>query len=323
MKRNLRWIRRLTGCALVGCLPCLQTHGAPLQTADVPHEPAWVLHLDLDAFRQATLGQHLLAEMEKEEHRKKLAAFQAVFRFDPRTALHGLTLYSVSKAQEDGVLLVYADVDAAQLTALAQGAKDHRTLAHGTHTIHHWVDDKRPRTPEGPARTYAAIYQSRIVLFGQRPKRVMQALDTLDRKQPNLTTNARLVSAVPQNAFLVGVARGGALPGDDPQAAVFRQSHLVTLSVTEATQQLRGRLVLETANEEVATQVENVVRGLIGLLALQQKPEVQKLVRALSVERNQNRISLDLTLPVQEIIQQMQAATTAASQKTENSGNRP
>lgn len=313
----------MTGCALVVCYPSPKTHGAPLQAADVPHEPAWVLHLDLDAFRQTTLGQHFLAELEKEDHRKKLTAFQAMFRFDPRTALHGLTLYNVSKAQEDGVLLVYADVDATQLTALAQGANDHQTLAHGSHTIHHWVDDKRPRTPEGPARTYAAIYQSRIVLFGQRPERLIQALDILDRKQPNLTTNTRLASAVPQNAFLVGVARGGALPGNDPQAAVFRQSHLVTLSLTEITQQLRGRLTLETVSEEVATQVENVVRGLIGLLALQQKPEVQKFVRALSVERSQSRVSLDLTLPVQELIQQMQTARIVPAQNTENPDNRP
>jgi len=297
---------------LAGLLAGSPLAAAPLQPADVPHEPAWVLHFDLDAFRQTSLGQQILTELQKEEHRKKLDAFQAMFRFDPRTALHGLTLYSPTKAQEDGVLLVYADVDAAQLTALAQGAKDHQTLAHGSHTIHHWIDEKRSGSSGTPARTYAAIYQSRVVLFGQRAQRVMEALDLLDRRQPNLSTNTRLVSALPKNAFLVGVARGGGIPGDDPQAAVFRRSSLLTLSITEATQQIHGRLALETEGEEAAVQIENIVRGLIGLMALQQdKPETQRLARSLSVERNQNRVTLLLTLPVQEIIQQMQANAAA------------
>lgn len=282
---------------------------APLQPADVPREPVWVLHIDVDLFRQSTLGQHLLAELEREEHRKRLAAFQAIFRFDPRTALHGLTLYSSSRAQEDGVLLVYADVDAAQLTALAQGAKDHKTLAHRTHTIHHWIDDKRPPRDGVPARTYAAIYQSRVVIFGQRAERVMEALDVLDRQVPNLSLNARMVTALPQRAIVAGVARGGAVSGEDPQAAVLRQSRLMTLAIMEAHPQIQGRLTLETDSDEIAGQVENIVRGLIGLMALQQNnPDAQRLASALRVQRTGANVTLELAIPVAEVLDRIKTA---------------
>lgn len=304
---NPTWRRLLTGAGLA--LGLTASSAAPLQPADVPREVAWVLHWDLDGFRQTTLGRHILTELEQEQHRKKLEAFRAMFRFDPRTDLHGLTLYSVGQAQEDGVLLAYADVDAAQLTALAQGAKDHQTLQHRNHTIHHWIDEKRPPRDGVPARTYAAIYQSRVVIFGQRPDRVGEALDVLDRQQPSLLMNPRMAGAIPQGAFLVGLARQGAMPGQDPQAAVLRQSRLTQLALSESENHIQGRLALETDNEEIATQVENIVRGLIGLLALQQdRPDAQWLARALEVERNGATVTLRLKLPVSEILNRLRTA---------------
>jgi len=290
---------------------------APLQPADVPRQPAWLLHWDLDAFRQTSIGRQILTELEKEEHRKKLEAFKAMFRFDPRTALHGLTLYSTTKAQEDGVLLVYADVDAAQLTALAQAAKDHQTLNHRNHTVHHWIDEKRPPKDGVPARTYAAIYQSRIVIFGQRAERVMEALDVLDRLKPNLLLDAQLVQALPRDAFLVGLARGGALSEQDPQGAVFRQSRLMRLGIRESNQHLQGQLTLETDNEEIAVQVENIARGLVGLLALQQdRPGAQWLARTLQIQRTGATITVGLTVPVQDILDRIRASAQNPNHQT-------
>ncbi|MCS7089433.1 MAG: hypothetical protein RMN51_06760 [Verrucomicrobiota bacterium] len=291
--------------------------GAPLQSSDVPREPLWILHLDLDFFRQTTLGQHVLAELDKEENRKKLAAFQAIFRLDPRTALHGLTLYSTSKAQEDGVLLVYADVDVAQLTALAQGAKDHQTMVHRNHTIHHWVDDKRPPKSGVPARTYAAIYQSRIVLFSQRPDRMKEALDVLDRQQASLSMNPQLAAAVPQQAVLAGVALGGGAAPDDPQAALLRKSRMVTLALTEMDGKIQGRFTLETDGDEVAAQVENILRGLIGLMALQQNnPDAQRLAGALRVQRQQAVVTVELSIPVTELLDRMRSASGLAQSRS-------
>src|SRR5258707_3156794 len=81
---------------------------APLKQTDLPADPAWFLHVDCDALRPTDLGQYILSQMEKPDGQDKLGSFQATFGLDPRTQLHGLTLYGTNAAPEDGLLLVYA-----------------------------------------------------------------------------------------------------------------------------------------------------------------------------------------------------------------------
>ena len=47
----------------------LPASAGPLQRADVPAEPAWVLHVDCDSLRPTAIGQYLLTEMEKPDAR--------------------------------------------------------------------------------------------------------------------------------------------------------------------------------------------------------------------------------------------------------------
>jgi len=291
------------------CAGAAATLASPLQRADVIHDPLWVLHVDADALRQSVVGQYLLAEMEKPEAQKKFAAFQAVFNFDPRRALHGLTLYGAARAEADGVLLVYADFDAARLTTLAEGAKDHQSAAHGRHTIHHWVDEKKKARDGVPPRTYAAIHGGKVVIFGQKLERVTEALDVLDRVTPSLATNPQFARLEGGTAFLQGAARKMDLPAGSANAAVFQQSRLTTLSVGETQRRLDASLMMEADSEEIARQIESVGRGLIGLLALQKdKPEATKLAQALTVRQAGASVTVGLSLPAEEVVEMLRAA---------------
>ncbi|MCX8089558.1 MAG: hypothetical protein N3I86_01270 [Verrucomicrobiae bacterium] len=294
----------------LGLLGAVLSGGAaPLQRNDVVRDPMWWLHVDADALRQTALGQYLLAELEKPEAQKKFAAFQTVFNFDPRRALRGLTLYGVSPAEEDAVLLVYADFDANRLTTLAEGAKDHQSSAHRHHTIHNWIDENKPAKDGKKPRTYAAIYGNRVVIFGQKHSRVAEALDVMDRLIPGLAAEADFARGEGGAVFLQGAARKLELPANDPNAAVFRQSRGLALVMGEKQQRVEATLTLLADNEEVARHIELVGRGLIGLMKLQiDKPENQKLARALSVEQVNSTVRLRLDMPASEMIEMLRAA---------------
>jgi hypothetical protein len=298
--------------ALVGALflAASSTFSGQLQRTDVINDPVWVLHVDADALRQTTFGQLLLTEMEKPEAQKKFAAFQAIFSFDPRKELHGLTLYSATKAEEDGVLLVYADVDPARLTTLAEGAKDHQSGTHGKYTIHNWIDEKKKGKDGGRLRTYAAIH-GKTVIFAQKESRVAHALDVLDRAKPNLSANPEFAKLGTSPAFIQAAARKLESRGDDPAAAVLKQSKMLTLNVGESSRKLQATLAAETESDEVAKQIESIGRGLVGLMALQkEKPEALKLASGLGIRQEGVSVVATLSLPVEEVIEMAKSAET-------------
>lgn len=298
-------IPALLGVSLLGMIP--PASAAPLQRAHVIQDPVWVLHLDADALRPTVVGQYLLAEMAKPEAQKKLAAFQAIFNFDPSTSLHGATLYGATKAEEDSVLLVYADFDAARLTTLAGGAKDATSSRHGTHEIHSWLDEKKPEKNGLKPRTYAAIHGN-CVIFAQQEARVATALDVLDRVQPNLSANPQFARLEQAGNFIQGAAREPALPPSDPNSMMLKQSKMATLLVGETQGTMRASLTLDTASAEVAAQLEAVGRGLVGLMTLQQdKPESQKLAQGLTVQQDEASVTVRLALPVGDAVAMIKA----------------
>ncbi|HWI58922.1 MAG TPA: hypothetical protein VNZ22_16975, partial [Bacillota bacterium] len=282
---------------------------APLQRADLPADPAWALHLDCDALRPTAIGRYIQSEMEKPEAQAKLAAFQSIFSFDLRTQLHSLTLYSIGTAPEDGVLLVYAEFNAGQLTTLAEAAKEHQSNAHNRHTIHSWIDEnKKPKNGLQP-RVYAAI-QGKRVIFGQRQDRVAQALDVLDGAVPRLSTSGAFaqLGAAGNSSFLQAAARKLDLPNSDPNAAIFRLAKLINLQVGEAQQRVNATLTLEANDEDVAGHIASIAQGLLALMKLQkEKPESVKLAEALGLKQEGPRVVAHLGLPANDIIAMVKA----------------
>ncbi len=305
-------------------LTTLSAYGAPLQRADVIRDPLWVLHFDLDALRQTVVGQYILSEMETVEARQKLAAFQAIFGMDLRRDVHGITVYSATKAEQDGVALVYAEFDPGRLTVLAQGAKGYRATTHREHTIHSWIDEKKRAKASGNPRTYAAI-RGRVIVFGQKESRVVEALDVLDGITPNLTANLRFAQLGQGGAVLEGAAARIELSETDPNAAVLKQTQAARLSISENQRVVHVALTLDTESDEVAEHLQTVGRGLIGLMALQRdKPESQKLAQGLRVERTGAAVTANLVLPADDVVAIMKAdAARKAAKKAEAQKDKP
>jgi hypothetical protein len=315
-------MKRLIADAIsIGVIAAALCHSSasPLQHGDVPADLAWMVHLDCDNLRGTALGQSLLTELDKPELKEKLDGFQSMFTFDPRKQLHGLTLYNIGKATEDGVLLLYADFEAARLENLAKSAKDYKSASHNRHTIHSWVDEKK-RASAKP-RTYASIYRNRLIVFGQAESRVAAALDALDHSVPVLTpTNALVRFADGGNgSFLVATARKLDLSPSDPNAAaIFRSTKVFRLQLAESQRQLNGTMTLDTNDEEVAKTIASIGQGLIGLLKLQQeKTEAVKLAEALSLKQEGAGIVVNLSLPADDVTAFIKTRLKKEAEKTQ------
>ena len=301
---------RIIWCAGWLAATGVTTLAGPLSRADVPAEPAWLVHLDFDGLRSTAIGQVIQQQMNRPEVQDRLAAFQAVFSFDLRSQLHAATLYSCGAAPEDGVLLVYADFDANRLVVLAKAAKDAQNTTYNNHVIFSWTDDKKPAKAGVKPRVYAAIAGGRVV-FGQRQDRLGQALDVLDRTAPSLASSANFpLAGVPgDNSFVEAAARKMDLAGTMPNARVLRLSKSVLFQVTEAQQQLTATLSLEANNPEVAGNMNSIAQGLLALLKLQtDEPEALKFASAIAVAQNGARITATFSMPTPDLLQLIKAA---------------
>jgi len=315
MNANLLRIALYAGGLAAAGLPAL---AGPLQRADVPAEPAWVLHVDCDSLRPTPIGQYLLAELEKPEAEAKLAAFRTIFSFDPRKQLHGLTLYSVGKAPEDGVLLVYGDFEPERLITMAKAANGYQSTPYKQHVIHNWIDENKKASRGVKPRVYAAIQDGRIVVFAQQEARVAQALDVLDRAAPNLAGNQVFaqLGANGSGGFLQAAARKLDLPDSEPSAALFRLAKGARLQVGEGQGQLRATLNLETSDADVAQQMAMIGQGLVALMKLQSfNPGSAKLAQALTLKQEGAGVVATLVMPTSEAIELMKADAARKAQK--------
>ena len=293
------------------------SRAASLQRRDLPAEPSWLIHLDCDALRPTSIGQFVLSELDKPKTQEQLASFQSVFNLDPRTQLHGLTLYSLSGTPEDGVLLVYADFDPERLTALAQGATDHESTTHNQHVIHSWIGQEKRSRKSAASRVYAAIHERRVI-FGQRENSVASALDVLDGSAPNLssTKSYAQMGRESRHCFLQGAARKLEFQDSGPHAAIFRLAKGLRLEMGEAQQQATATLFVEANSDDVAGQIAAVGQGLLALVKLQsEKPEAAKLAEAISLKQDGATVVAKVSMPASTAIELFKADEARKEQK--------
>jgi hypothetical protein len=301
-------------CLLAG----LSSQATPLQPADVAADPAWLLHLDCDRLRPTAVGQYLLAEMEKPGAQGKVAAFQAMFKFDLRTQLHGLTLYNTGDSPEDGVWLVYADFDRDHLATLARGANEYKSSAHNQHAIHSWIDDSKKKQTGSQPRIFASAHGSRALIFGQREASVARALDVFDRSAANLSSSKTFPALDAKTAFVQGAAQKMSFSGSDPNSAIFRLSKSIRFELGEQTNRVTARLQLTAGDDDVARQIASVGEGLLSLMKLQpDRPETGKLANALSLKQDAKDVVVSLSLPAGDAIEVMKADAARRQKKSE------
>lgn len=282
----------------------------PLQRADIPAEPAWVIHLDCDAIRVSSIGQFISRELEKPEAERKLEAFRAMFNFDPRTDVHGVSVYGLDSKPDDGLLVVYADFDAQRLDSLVKGAKEYQSSTHRSHTIHSWIDESR-KSHDGPVkrRMYGAVAGKRV-LFAQQQERLVAALDVVDGFSANMSSTKALPSlgTAGNGRFLQAACRKLQVPDGNPNAALARLTQEMRLDVAEVGGMLTATMNLIAKDEEVAVHMNSIAQGLLSLMKMQtDKPERLKLAQNLALKQEGAALNGTLSMPMSDFIDLLKA----------------
>jgi hypothetical protein len=325
--------------------------GAPMVFAaafnpkDVAADPALLLHVDCDALRASSVGQSILAEQEVQD---KLAAVGAIFDFDLRKQLHGLTVYTTEEHPKDGALIVYADFDPNRLITLAKGTygfqgvtnglvsfgpdgagaakgiEGLKSTTNGSHVIYSWLgDNKKGKDGERP-RVYGAIMGHRVI-FGQNENHLADALDVLDGKAANFSGKKGLPEAAEGESILAeGVMLKFDFDSDDQNAAVFKMSKSVRLKLSEMAGNMTAHVRFEANDADTANNIGNIAQGLLALLKLQKgDADIMKLANAIVIKQDGPAVGLTLSVPSSELIKTIKEGQKKAEEKAQDTNTPP
>ncbi len=295
--------------ALAVGLACSPVHAGPVQRGHVTTDAAWVVHLDVEQLKASKVGQFLMKEMEKPEAQDKIAAVFAIFNFDLRKHLNGITLSSPTQDKEDSTVILYGTFDAERLATLAKAARDPKEEKHGTHIIRSWMDEKKSAQTGVDQRTHGCLYSPGVLVMGAKAQRVSEVLDVLDRKRPSLGTSSVFagLGTSKEKTILSGVARKLDVPENVPNAAVLRQASGLSATAAEAGADFVLQLRLEAASDEVARQLQSVGQGMAALLSLQtENPQAVRLSQVLSFAQEGKQVSAAAKMPSDELVALLQ-----------------
>ncbi len=296
-----------------------QVMAGQYKSSDISSDAKWVVHADLAQLRATQFGGHLLEKMRSEDAQNRFAAFQAIFNFDPRTDLDGLTLYGYGKTkQKDGVLIAKGRFDGERLVTLVKANETYEPHSLGGFTVHSWIDKKEAAKAAvqgcDPKRSYGCVYADGVILISDSCENVGKAIEVLAGRATSLQQENPLGIQPPAAGFLTATAITSKMKNVDPKAAILKRANGLSLSLGEVDGLMSGTFVLDAHDARAVTNLKKIVDGMIGLALLNEEtnPGAAKLAEAASVQLTGTRLQITLAAPVEDMIR---CAEEKAAQK--------
>ncbi len=271
---------------------------APFNPADVPAEVKWFAHVDVDQLKTTEVGKAVLEQLTTDEDNRKLAALQAVFGFDPRKDLFGLTVCGVGPRS---AAIVRGRFDAERLVTLLRANDGYEEITVEGRAIHSWIDEDKAKK-KGPekARMYGAFHSSGAVILSEQSDTVGHVLAVLDGAKP--ATAAKAPAPSDLKPIALGVAED--LSGADPKNAALKLARSGTVVLGEAGGRVRGHVALETVDSGTASNLLKVAEGMKSALLLnaEKDPRAAMLAESATVALEGTTVSMKMEMPAEEIV---------------------
>lgn len=292
----------LAVAVLLGLAPFAQA--TPVDLKQIPADAKWAAHLDVDVLMASKSMQKIRDQIRKEhpEAESGLALIRTMWRFDPTTDLHGVTVYGTQLKKNTGVAIIRAKVDQKFLLDMVKLAPDHKTTAYGKYELHTWLKD-------GTKRENATFYQPDVIVFASSFDELKAALDVLDGTRPNFASTSHIsAESIPAGTILAAAARDLASAQLPLESPVARQAESFALIVGENQGQIFVRSSLAMKQADLAKQIKTVVDGALALASLAKMDDADalKLIGAVKVMQNDKVVSLEAQAPVDEVWTQIQ-----------------
>ena len=246
-----------------------------------------------------------------------------LWKFNPLTDLHSVTIYGRQIKRDTGVAIVRAKVDQALLLDKVKLAPDHRVTTYGKYELHSWVHDKGSKHERSMTGTF---YKPEVMVFGASSQEVLEAIDVLDGKKPNFASvQPAAAGLIPSGAILIVGATGFSNVDLPCKCPLVKQldSALVVVGENSGSIFVQGKLL--TKETGTAQQVKSVIDGAVALAALAKADDADliKLINSVKVDVADKVVSVDANAAVDAVWAQAQKAAAEAKKHSGWGHGRP
>jgi hypothetical protein len=284
---------------LIGLGLAAAAHAKPLNQNYVPQSARWIVHVNTQAFWDSQLGSFALDALGEKEQ-TQLSALNTLVGSDLIKDLYGITLYGADDDDKKAVLMVHGKFNQQQLLSFIKLKDTYKELAHQGQIIYLWQDEKDDHAQHG------SFARDDLVVISQSRSSVAQALDVLQGKTDTIAQGSAFAAlkAGDRNSIAVACAEELAdLTKDQANAAMLQHATMFALAIGEQEGQLSAEVQLKTKTTEAAQQIEQMAKGMLALVSLQQNqhPELASLISACNISNNNGTVVFTVTLPAQAI----------------------
>ncbi len=264
----------------------------------LPRDTQWLVHVDVRSALQGEVGAWLREIVARPDVQPKLAALTVITGFDPLKDLASATLCGNMPGEQAAVVLIEGRFEQERLVTLIKAVTGYAASDVGGHTIHRWIDEKKPNKPY----IYGSFARVDLIVLGSAEAIVAQALDCVDGKAPTFDASTLPQLKLP-GILVFGQAAGMRqldLAGANPQAAMLRNVDQASLALSEQAGVLAAELVLVTDSVDSADKICRLAVGLQALAQLNQNADAAtlQLVNSLKAAASDHTVRLSASMPV-------------------------
>ena len=294
-------------------IPAVSSGGA-FDARNVPTKAKWVAHLDFDRFVATATADAIVTRIEDGPNAVAYDTIKSIFRIDPLTDIHDVTLYGTDREDTNAVVIFDLSYRHSLLDTFLRSSHNHLGMAHGKHIVHRFDSEKNRAGRIEYETGYACLYDAHTIVYTKSPEQARAALDVLDHKVESLEKGVDELG-VPRDAafFLAALDLEVLVDPADKNTAFLKNARRLMLTLDERDDVLSCHLGVTAVSAEVAAQLTQIASGLIafGTLNAQKDPGkvwMANLAQKVAVTQNGARIDLRLSLPVGEVVARIQQA---------------
>ena len=285
------------------------THAKTAGGSLIDTDARWVLRLDLDTFRNTTIGKHLEA-MSHDHGVPGVPSGMRIKLNEAARLVDDVTAYgdgSDSGPGKEGVLVLRGEARMSQILEAI--------LINEEQTQENFAVETVQTQPYAlylvKHDTYVAFHSPSLVVASKSRVRLDRAREVLDGRRPGMHPEAIPGGIRPSSEgfFFFGGAEGfGRNDAIPAKAAVLRMAEQGRVTIGETGENFRLVIELLTKDDSVAQRLQKVIQGMIALLSLTAVDAVdfEQLTSETVVETAGRLVTIRFGFPVGQLVDMLE-----------------